>query len=66
MTVDEFIQAIEENYLEKALKELSAEKIIVVYLSAKEYQRAKLTRSNYIPEDEEDEKSIEITIKNAD
>ena len=66
MTVDEFIQRIEDDYLEKALDELIAKEVIMVYLSAKEFQRAKLTRSNYIPEDEEDEKSIEITIKNAD
>ena len=65
MTLDEFIQTIEEDLLEDALESLSnnPEKLVSTYLSAKEYQRAKMIRSNFIPEDNDEEKSIKIVIK---
>ena len=62
MTIDEFIQNIEENRLEKALKELSNKDLIGVYLNALEYQRAKLMRANFVPEDDTQEKDITINI----
>lgn len=64
MTLDEFIETIETDYLEKALKALESDpqKMVTVYLSAKEYQRSKLIRANFIPEEDQEEKSINITI----
>lgn len=64
MTVDEFIETIENEHLEKALKTLAKdpETLIKVYLGAKEFQRAKLTRANFVPDPEEEEKVIKIQI----
>ena len=64
MTLDEFIQTIEEDLLEDALESLSTnpEKLVSTYLSAKEYQRAKMIRSNFIPEDNDEEKYCKCRI----
>ena len=62
MTIDSFIEEIEDNRLEKALSELSNKDLIGVYLNALEYQRAKLMRANFIPEEDNEEKDITINI----
>lgn len=62
MTIDEFIEKLEDIYLEDAIKEITAKERITFYLSAKEFQRSKLIRGNYIPEDDSDEKEVKITI----
>lgn len=65
MTIDEFIETIEQDYLEDALERLTAnpKDLVMVYLSSKEYQRAKLVRSSTMAEPEEQEKDIKIVIK---
>ena len=65
MTLEEFISKIEDEYLEEALESLkrNPKDMVTVYLGAKEFQRAKLMRSNFIPEDDGLEKSISITVK---
>ena len=64
MTLEEFIDKIESDYLEEALESLtrSPKDLITAYLNVKEYQRAKLMRANFIPEDDDDEKDIKITV----
>ena len=63
MNIDQFIQKIEDEYLEEDLESLTAEKRIVLYLSALEFWRAKLVRSNAMPSPEgEDDKKILIKI----
>ena len=65
MSLEEFIETIEEDYLQEALEKLtkSPKDLISVYLNAKEYQRAKLMRSNFIPNSEEEDREFIITIK---
>ena len=65
MNVEGFIHAIEEDYLEDALEKLatSPKELINVYLSAKEFTRAKLMRGNAVPsEDEGDDRHVYIKI----
>ena len=64
MTLEELINEIEDNLLEDALEKLakSPKDLFSVYLNVKEYQRAKLMRANFIPEEDNEEKSINITI----
>ena len=64
MTLEEFISKIEDEYLEEALESLkrNPKDMVMVYLNAKEYQRAKLMRSNFIPEEDDEEKNITIEI----
>lgn len=65
MTIEELIEEIEVNHLEDALEKLSKnpKDLFAVYLNVKEYQRAKLMRANFVPEEDKEEKSINITIK---
>ena len=64
MTVDEFIERIEDVHLEDALKSLSAnpKDLVMIYLSAKEFQRAKLMRGNAIPNEGVGDERIVIEI----
>ena len=64
MTLEDFINKIESDYLEEALALLkkNPKDLITAYLNVKEYQRAKLMRANFIPEEDNKEKSIKITI----
>lgn len=65
MTLEELITEIEENHLESALEKLSKnpKDIFSVYVNIKEYQRAKLMRANFVPEEDNEEKSIKIIIE---
>jgi len=64
MNIEDFIDTIEKEHLEKALDKLkdNPEKLIGISLSALEYRRAKLMRANAIPETDEKEKDIKIEI----
>ena len=64
MNVDSFITTIEDIYLEEDLKSLSPKDRISIYLSAKEFTRAKLQRGNAVPADQsEEERNIYVSIK---
>ena len=65
MNVEGFIEAIEEDYLQDALEKLasSPKDLIQIYLSAKEFTRAKLARGDAIPDDGEDDKNVYIRIQ---
>ena len=64
MKINEFIEAIEEDYLQEALEKLSKspKDLIATYLNAKEFQQAKLMRGNTVPETDESEKDIQIEV----
>lgn len=63
MTLEELIEEIETKHLKKDLESLTAKDRIQVYINVKEYQRAKLMRANFIPEEDEHEKDINIIIR---
>ena len=65
MTIEEFINAIEETYLEDALDKLAKnpKDMVMVYLSSLEFKRAKLMRGNAIPtESTDEERNIYVSI----
>ena len=68
MTLEQFIQTIEEDLLEEALEKISKspKDLITIYLNAKEYQRAKLMRSNFIPNQGEEDREFIIKIAEPD
>lgn len=49
MDVIQFIEAIERDYLEEDLEELSPKDRILIYLNAKEFNMHKLQRSTAAP-----------------
>ena len=57
MNVEQFIETIEKDYLEEALEKLkeNPKELINIYLSAKEFTRAKLMRGNAVPTDDDGE-----------
>ena len=63
MNVEEFIEAIEEAYLQEALDKLAKtpKDLVTIYLSALEYKQAKLMRGNTIVETGDTDKEIIIT-----
>lgn len=63
MTLEELIEEIEVKHLQADLESLSPKDRIQVYINVKEYQRAKLMRANFVPEEDEHEKDINIIIK---
>lgn len=66
MTIDEFISTIEDVYLEECLERLARnpKDMIAIYLSAKEFERAKLMRGNAVPiAQTEEERNILVHIK---
>ena len=66
MNIEGFIEAIEEDYLQDALDKLkeNPKELINVYLSAKEFTRAKLMRGNAVPTgDEGEDRHIYIQIE---
>lgn len=67
MTLEQFISVLEEDYIQEDLDSLTAKDRISIWLSAKEFQRAKLMRGNAVPvESTEDDKKIFINIKDGD
>lgn len=62
MTLEELIEEIEVKHLKNDLESLSPKDRIGVYINVKEYQRAKLMRANFVPEEDELEKDIKIII----
>ena len=67
MDIEQFIDAIEEAYLQEALDKLakSPKDLVTIYLSALEYRRAKMMRGNTILETEETDKDIIIKVVDA-
>lgn len=66
MNVEGFIERIEKHYLQDALESLkdNPKELINIYLSAKEFTRAKLMRGNAVPQDDEgDDRHIYIKIQ---
>jgi hypothetical protein len=64
MDIDSFIKEIEDNKLEIALSSLTGKDIISIYLSAKEFQRAKIQRSTFAPK-AVDDSTIIIKVINS-
>ena len=64
MNVEDFIESIEADYLESALKTLSKtpKDLVLIYLNALEYKQAKLMRGNTILETENTDKDITIKV----
>ena len=58
MDIDSFIKEIEEHRLETALDRLTGKDLISIYLSAKEFQRAKIQRSTFAPKVSDDSEII--------
>ena len=64
MTLEQFIFVLEEDYIQEDLDSLSPKDRITIWLSAKEFQRAKLMRGNAVPIDEnEEDRNIYVSIK---
>ena len=64
MTLEEFIKELEDNHIQEDIESLSPKDRISIWLSAKEFQRAKLMRGNAVPvASTEDDKKIFIQIK---
>jgi len=53
MSLEEFIETIEDDYLQEDLESLAAKDRIMVYLSAKEFFQYKLQRQSAAPVSEE-------------
>lgn len=64
MDVQEFIDKIEDDYLEADLESLTAKDRISVYLNAKEFMQAKLQRATAAPYTHDDTE-ITITVINS-
>ena len=65
MDIESFIDAIEDDYLESALEKLakgSAKDLVMVYINALEFRRAKLMRGNTVLETEHTDRDIKITL----
>jgi len=67
MNIEDFIDTIEESYLQEALDRLakSPKDLITIYINALEFRRAKLMRGNVVPESDEAERDIKITYVDA-
>ena len=67
MNIETFIDTIEESYLDDALEKLakSPKDLILIYINALEFRRAKLMRGNVIPEGDDKERDITITYVDA-
>ena len=67
MDIEQFIDAIEEAYLQEALDKLakSPKDLVTIYLSALEYRQAKMMRGNTVLETEETDKDIIIKVVDA-
>ena len=58
MTLDELIDEYELSFMENDWNSLSPKERIALYLSAKEFQRAKMQRTSLNPNDQELPKDI--------
>ncbi len=64
----QFIRKIESDYLEDALESLKAtpDKLVTIYLAAKEFEVAKVQRSTAAPLADGDSKFTVVHVANAD
>ena len=64
MEINEFLETIEDNYLDEALEKLSKspKDLVTIYLNALEFKQSKLIRSNFVQDNEQEDKNITIKV----
>ena len=64
MEINEFLETIEDNYLDEALGKLSKspKDLVTIYLNALEFKQSKLIRSNFVQDNEQEDKNITIKV----